>query len=157
MVTRVYDGPPRSSEAHPAPARRMVGRDAEAKAPGIEPTTVVPWRWVRRTVHVAAALAVLMLGSLFLPTFDPFGKVAAAKEAALRQQELVKNRKATEIRKTELAKSDLEALWDGEWRAHWLEIAGDRVRQQVDPEQYQMFELHVMRGNRFAKSRGSSA
>jgi hypothetical protein len=25
-----------------------------------------------------------------------------------------------------------------EWRAHFLEIAGDRVRQQVDPEQYQM-------------------
>ena len=37
-------------------------------------------------------------------------------------------------------------LWDQEWRAHWLEIAGDRVRQQVDPEQYQMFELHVLRG-----------
>jgi hypothetical protein len=29
-------------------------------------------------------------------------------------------------------------LWDQEWRAHFLEIAGDRVRQQVDPEQYQM-------------------
>jgi len=30
------------------------------------------------------------------------------------------------------------ALWDQEWRAHLLEIGGDRVRQQVDPEQYRM-------------------
>jgi RNA polymerase sigma-70 factor (ECF subfamily) len=44
------------------------------------------------------------------------------------------------------ARSDLESLWEGEWRAHLLEIAGDRVRQRVDPEQYQMFELHVLRG-----------
>ncbi|MGD9855102.1 MAG: hypothetical protein AB7U20_09155 [Planctomycetaceae bacterium] len=87
----------------------LVGRDAEAKAPGVEPTAVVPWRWERRAGQLAAALGLLMAGSLFLPALDPFGQVAAAKEAEARQEELVKNRKATEVRKTQLAKSDLEA------------------------------------------------
>ncbi len=87
----------------------LVGRDAEAKAPGIEPTAVVPWDWSRRVAHVCAALGLLIGGSLFLPSLDPFGKVAAAKEEAIRQEELVKNRKATEVRKSELAKSDLDA------------------------------------------------
>jgi RNA polymerase sigma-70 factor, ECF subfamily len=56
------------------------------------------------------------------------------------------DRTSTIDRVADPARSDLETLWDQEWRAHLLEIAGDRVRQQVDPEQYQMFELHVLRG-----------
>jgi RNA polymerase sigma factor (sigma-70 family) len=57
-----------------------------------------------------------------------------------------KDRTSTIDRVPDASRSELETLWDEEWRAHWLEIAGDRVRQQVDPEQYQMFELHVLRG-----------
>ncbi len=87
----------------------LVGRDAEAKAPGIEPTAVVPWHWSRRVAHVAIALGLLVVGSLFLPALDPFGKVAAAKEETILQEELAKSRKATEVRKSELAKSDLDA------------------------------------------------
>jgi RNA polymerase sigma-70 factor, ECF subfamily len=57
-----------------------------------------------------------------------------------------RDRTSTIDRVPDPARSELDTLWDQEWRAHLLEIAGDRVRQQVDPEQYQMFELHVLRG-----------
>lgn len=40
----------------------------------------------------------------------------------------------------------LEAVWDEEWRGHLMEMATRRLRQQLDPEQYQMFELHVLQG-----------
>ena len=40
----------------------------------------------------------------------------------------------------------LEAVWDEEWRGHLMEFATRRLRQQLDPEQYQMFELHVLQG-----------
>ncbi|MEZ6050443.1 MAG: hypothetical protein R3C02_03500 [Planctomycetaceae bacterium] len=87
----------------------LVGRDAEAKAPSVEPMSVVPWHWARGASQLAAALGLLMLGSLFLPTLDPFGKVAAAKEAELQQEELVQARKETELRKSALTKADLDA------------------------------------------------
>ncbi len=87
----------------------LVGRDAEVKAPSVEPTSVVPWHWSRRVAQMAAALGLLIVGSLFLPTLDPFGKVAAAKEVEIRHEELVKGRKATEVRKSELTKADLDA------------------------------------------------
>jgi RNA polymerase sigma-70 factor (ECF subfamily) len=41
---------------------------------------------------------------------------------------------------------DLEAAWGGEWRQHLLGQAMARVRQTADPEQFQMFDLHVRLG-----------
>jgi DNA-directed RNA polymerase specialized sigma24 family protein len=41
---------------------------------------------------------------------------------------------------------DLEAVWEGEWRQHLLNQALARVKQSADPEQFQMFDLHVRLG-----------
>jgi hypothetical protein len=40
----------------------------------------------------------------------------------------------------------LAIVWDEEWEKHLLETATDRVKQQVDPELYQLFDFHVLRG-----------
>ena len=37
----------------------------------------------------------------------------------------------------------LEALWEAEWRQHLLAAAIARVKRQVSPSQYQMFDLYV--------------
>jgi RNA polymerase sigma factor (sigma-70 family) len=39
----------------------------------------------------------------------------------------------------------LEAVWDQEWEANLLEAALARVKQKVDPKQYQIFDLHVFK------------
>ena len=38
----------------------------------------------------------------------------------------------------------LDRLWDAEWHQHILETATDRVRQQVKPKQYQLFDLFAV-------------
>ena len=39
---------------------------------------------------------------------------------------------------------DLEAVWDEEWEKHLLATATERVKQQVNPEHYQMFHLYAL-------------
>jgi len=39
----------------------------------------------------------------------------------------------------------LESVWQAEWEKHVLDAALDRVKRQVKPRQYQMFDLHVVR------------
>ncbi len=39
-----------------------------------------------------------------------------------------------------------EAVWDAEWREHVTRIALERVRREVNPAQYQMFELYGIQG-----------
>ena len=41
---------------------------------------------------------------------------------------------------------DLEAAWEGEWQEHILDRALARVKERADPEQFQMFDLHVRLG-----------
>jgi RNA polymerase sigma-70 factor (ECF subfamily) len=41
---------------------------------------------------------------------------------------------------------ELAIVWDEEWEKHLLETATDRVKQRVDPELYQLFDFHVLRG-----------
>jgi len=43
------------------------------------------------------------------------------------------------------ASYDLEAAWEGEWKQHLLDQALAKVKQTADPEQFQMFDLHVRR------------
>jgi len=42
--------------------------------------------------------------------------------------------------------ANLDAVWEGEWQQHLLDRALARVRQTADPEQFQMFDLHVRLG-----------
>ncbi len=43
------------------------------------------------------------------------------------------------------ASFDLNACWDEQWQKGLLEAATERVKNQVSPKQYQMFELYVLR------------
>jgi RNA polymerase sigma factor (sigma-70 family) len=40
----------------------------------------------------------------------------------------------------------LEAVWDEEWEQNLLAAAIDRVKKKIDPKQYQIFDLHALRG-----------
>ena len=41
---------------------------------------------------------------------------------------------------------DLDAAWEGEWQQHLTDRALARVKRSADPEQFQMFDLHVRLG-----------
>ena len=41
---------------------------------------------------------------------------------------------------------DLETAWDAEWKHHLLDAALERVKRSAEPEQFQIFDLHVRRG-----------
>jgi RNA polymerase sigma-70 factor (ECF subfamily) len=43
------------------------------------------------------------------------------------------------------ASLDLDALWNADWQQNLVDAALANLRSQVDPEQYQMFDLHVLR------------
>ena len=38
---------------------------------------------------------------------------------------------------------DLEALWDAEWGKNLLDVAMAKVKRQLDPQKYQIFDLYV--------------
>ena len=82
----------------------LVVDDAEHAAERVNPSEVVPFHPIRQISHLAGLALVLLLGALYLPQFDPFGKVAQARQREEENQELKKSRKATEARITELKK-----------------------------------------------------
>jgi RNA polymerase sigma factor (sigma-70 family) len=41
--------------------------------------------------------------------------------------------------------SDLDRLWDEEWRSHLLDAAAQQIKDTVKAEHYQVFHLHVLR------------
>ena len=43
------------------------------------------------------------------------------------------------------AGSGLEAIWDEEWEQNLINAATDRVKHAVDPKQYQIFDLYVLK------------
>jgi RNA polymerase sigma-70 factor (ECF subfamily) len=54
-------------------------------------------------------------------------------------------RTATIERVPDPASYDLDACWEEQWRKNLLDVATERVKQQVSPKQYQMFELYALR------------
>jgi RNA polymerase sigma-70 factor (ECF subfamily) len=40
---------------------------------------------------------------------------------------------------------ELDAVWDEEWERNLIEAAIERVKKRVDPKQYQLFDLYVLR------------
>lgn len=108
----------------------LVGRDAEARASQIAPERVIAWQWGRPALQVAGVLGLLLVASFLLPTLDPFGKVAAAKEAEIRHEELQKSRKATEVRKSQLAKSDADAETSEDVKKSLEELQSDLRRME---------------------------
>ena len=63
------------------------------------------------------------------------------------QEEIFDSGPATSLlhRVPDPAGSGLEALWESEWREHLLERATDAVKREVSPEQYQVFDLYVVK------------
>ena len=55
------------------------------------------------------------------------------------------NRTATIERIADPAGFDLEATWDREWESNLSEAALARVKRQVKPRQFQMFDLYVLK------------
>ena len=41
----------------------------------------------------------------------------------------------------------LDALWREEWQRHLMNTALEKVKQQVSPRQFQMFDLHLQQGS----------
>ncbi|QDT56822.1 hypothetical protein Pan44_48820 [Caulifigura coniformis] len=86
----------------------LVVTDAERAAAKVNPAAAVPFTWQQRLLSTAAALAILFCGQMFLPTFDPFGKVAQAKQEESSEKKLAEKKKETEIRKAQLMEKELE-------------------------------------------------
>jgi hypothetical protein len=91
----------------------LVGRDAESRAGKLRAAAVLPFAWDRpaviRGVVMPAALGLLALGIVLLPSLDPFAVQLAAREKAAVAERVAESRKQTEVRKTELKKqTDLE-------------------------------------------------
>jgi hypothetical protein len=41
---------------------------------------------------------------------------------------------------------DLKAMWEAEWENNLLAVAMDRVKRQVAPEKFQVFDFYVNKG-----------
>jgi RNA polymerase sigma-70 factor (ECF subfamily) len=54
-------------------------------------------------------------------------------------------RTSTAERVPDPASFDLDALWDAEWQKNILDAAMERVKAKVNPRQYQMFYLNVVK------------
>ncbi|MCA8991335.1 MAG: hypothetical protein KDA88_05120 [Planctomycetaceae bacterium] len=93
----------------PGEYKPLVGREAEGRAPRIIPKNVVPLQWERQGLISFAAALVLVLGVVFIPTLDPFGKVAEANQLNDQRKLLEDDKKINELRKAQLAQKDTEA------------------------------------------------
>lgn len=92
--------------------QELVKRDAEKTAEKIEPANVVPYQWSNRLGPVFITVAVLLLTLVFIPQFDPFGKVEAATLKSRLAEDLISSQKATAARADQL-KKDKEDLSEG--------------------------------------------
>ena len=59
--------------------------------------------------------------------------------------ELATGRTDTLERQPDPATNELESLWESEWEKNLLAAALARVRRQVDPKQFQIFDCHVLK------------
>jgi hypothetical protein len=87
----------------------LVVTDAEQAAAKVNPSLAVPFTWEQRALSTVAALAILFCGQMFLPTLDPFGKVAQAKQEESNEKKLADKKKETEIRKAQLKEKEIES------------------------------------------------
>jgi hypothetical protein len=86
----------------------LVERDAESAAVKVNPARAVPFAWEQRSLIAVASILVLVAGQFLLPTLDPFGKVAQAKQQDEVSKKLVEKAKETEIRKAQLMEKELD-------------------------------------------------
>ncbi len=87
----------------------LVTMKAEELAGKIDAGTVAPFQWEKSWLWTAGAMAVLFAGAFFVPTLDPFGKVAEAKQEEQQKRLIEETAKQTEKRKAILAEKEIEA------------------------------------------------
>ncbi len=86
----------------------LVIQSAEVRAAGVQPDRVLPFTWQKRFWNAVWVPGLVALGILFLPQFDPFGKVAAAKLNDKRSERLAEAKKTTELRLEEVRRQNEE-------------------------------------------------
>ncbi len=87
----------------------LVIESAESAAKKFKPGQVVKFPWQRPVLQAGIAALVVWSGVSLFPQFDPFGKVAEAKEAEQRTEKLTQARRATKERMEELKKAEESA------------------------------------------------
>jgi tetratricopeptide (TPR) repeat protein len=98
-------------KSSPGEFQPLVTERAERQAARVKPSLVAPFNWERRAAWMLGSALVLAAALNLMPTFDPFGLVAEARQTEQRVQSLEDSKKATELRiaelKTDENKSDL--------------------------------------------------
>ena len=87
----------------------LVAMSAEDKAAQIQPTDVVPFNFGRRLLVMAGVVGVFAVTVIFLPQFDPFGRVEAAAKTETLQKEMETIKKTTDERAKTLKKNKIAA------------------------------------------------
>jgi RNA polymerase sigma-70 factor (ECF subfamily) len=88
---------------------------------------------------------------------DQFRKRQRGPQPADRGRPADHTRTPTIERIPDPAEPDLDAAWETEWQTHTLQSALERVKERVNPRQYQIFDLYVLRNwpvGQVAKSLG---
>jgi hypothetical protein len=83
----------------------LVVQAAESEATKIQPQGAVPYSWRKPALHLTAMLFVLVIAVLFLPQWDPFGRLAQAKKFDRAREQQRNDRRATSLRMVEAKKS----------------------------------------------------
>jgi hypothetical protein len=97
-----------SVESSQSEYKPLVFLEAEEKAPEIDAEAVTPFQWQRSWLWSGIAMAILFLGAFLVPTLDPFGKVAEAKQEEDQKRLIEETAKQTEKRKALLAEKELD-------------------------------------------------
>ncbi|MGE5194268.1 MAG: hypothetical protein ACM3U2_17390 [Deltaproteobacteria bacterium] len=84
----------------------LVAKAAEDKAAKVLANAVVPFRSAERLMRAALAVVLVAAGFLWVPGFDPFGKVEAARLDRDRKKQLEESKQLTEKRIDQLKKDD---------------------------------------------------
>jgi RNA polymerase sigma-70 factor (ECF subfamily) len=74
---------------------------------------------------------------------DHFRRRTGGKKRPLASED--PNRTDTVARVPDPASLELDAVWDEEWRKNLVDAAIERVKQQVAPKQFQIFDLAVLK------------
>jgi len=77
---------------------------------------------------------------------DQFRKRLPERRPVARQQDETARTDTVE-RIADPSECNLEALWDVEWTKNLLAVATENIKSKVSPEEYQLFDLCVVRGN----------
>ena len=89
----------------PGDFQPIVLQQAEQRAAELQPAKVLPFMWERGLRDVACAAAVVALGVMFLPQFDPFKKQEQRKKIAKEGERLRETKKITALRAEQIAES----------------------------------------------------